>query len=223
MKSAANVLEKLPSDGLLAEGSVVIRGDGRTLFVFDATAGNTEMFGIDHDGDILSVEDGFEGLGYLAGQALLNLRPLRIMVDQSVDLAQSDDPSRRTIGHMGPSRNRKEMVFTGRIEGDVLLHQHFPVLVGVVEGPANRMVVRIQSLEDLLDVHLGHAAGCAGQAVVAHVESEGLHDFPEQGGDAVHLLLVGQVESVRPKGGIHRCADVIVSDHVRCVLMDGAR
>ena len=38
VESSANMVEELPAEGLVAEGAVVVGGDGRTLFVFDAPA-----------------------------------------------------------------------------------------------------------------------------------------------------------------------------------------
>ena len=115
---------------------------------------------------------------------------------------------------MGPSCDGKEVVLTGGVQVDVFFDQHFTILIGVVEGPADRVVLGVQSLENLLDVHLGNPFGGSGQAVIRQVQAQSLHDFPKQRGDACHLFLIGQCKGISTHRGVHRRADVVVANGV---------
>ena len=143
------------------------------------------------------------------------------MVHEAVDLAQTNDAAGGDVGDVRLPVNGKEVMFARGIQSDVLLHQHLSVLVGVIKRLAVGVVGRVQSPKDFLDIHLGDATGCAGQAVVRQIEPKRFHDLAEERLDPRHLLLVIQEEGVGTQGSFHGSADMVVADALGAVEVSG--
>ena len=85
------MIEELPAGFIAFKNTVVVRCNGGTAFVFNSTAGHAHVLGFEDHGNILCLENGFQGFGNLAGQPLLHLRSLRVVGHEPVDLTQPDE------------------------------------------------------------------------------------------------------------------------------------
>ncbi len=119
-----------------------------------------------------------ERVSDLGGEALLHLRTGRVAVDEARDLRQTGDPTvlAGDVGDVRLARERHEVVLAHRVHGDVAHHDHLVVLGLEGDGKVTRGVV-VQPDEDLVDVHVGDAGGCAHQTVAVRVLTDGLEDL----------------------------------------------
>ena len=105
--SGAYESEKLVA-GLLvvAETAEHGAGDGLAVLLFDAAHLHAEVARFDDHADAFGTDLFLDGLGDLAGHALLNLQAAREHVYQASDLAEAEDALVRQIGHMGFAEKR---------------------------------------------------------------------------------------------------------------------
>ncbi len=112
----------------------------------------------DHD-DAGGVERLHQGVGDLAGQALLHLGALGEAVHEPGQLRDAADAAvlAGDVGHVRPPEKRRQVVLAHAVEGDVA-HQH-NLAVALIKGHVE-MARRVlfQAPEHFL-VHAGHARG----------------------------------------------------------------
>ena len=156
------------------------RGDGDGAGLLDAAHRHAEVLGLDHDEHALGAESGLDGVGDLAGEALLHLGAAGVAVDQAGELRQAGDAAvvAGDVGEVGPADERHEVVLAQRREGDVA-HQDHLVVMGL-EGDLEVMVGVLEQPAEDLGVHGGDALGRALQAVAVGILADGDEDLPHR-------------------------------------------
>ena len=115
---------------------------------------------------------------------------------------------------MGFSNYGKQVVLTGAVYRDVLLHQHFPVFVFVAERRGFWLAIRMQASKNLLYVHFCHPVWSSVQAIVFEVEPQGEHDIPDILGNALDFFGVTQYKSIFPHGCLFRSGKMVVPEGI---------
>ena len=86
------------------------------------------MLGFYHDQYAFRVNKGHESVGDLAGQFLLDLKPSCEYFYSPGEFTESYDFPVRNIGDVNLAIEGQQMMFTGRIECDILFHYHLAVI-----------------------------------------------------------------------------------------------
>ena len=169
------------------------------------------MVSIDDNCHVVSAKYVAEFLRYLHGQALLDLRALCEVLHDAVQFRQTNHGTVGNVSHMRFSNDGHEVVLAVGVESDVLFHQHFVVLVLVIEHGHFRFILRIESAENLLHIHFSNPFRGATQAVIGQVKTHGKHDFPEVMLNFRHLFLIREVERIRAQWCLKRSHDVVIT------------
>ena len=117
-------------------------------------------------------------LGDLLGQALLDLQPAGVHLDDARDLGQADDPPARDVGDRRGPEERQQVVLAERVERDVLDDDHLAVVDiedRVVDQPLGIDVVA----GGQLGVHPVDALRRSDQALAVGVLADLLEDPPD--------------------------------------------
>jgi hypothetical protein len=106
------------------------------------------------DDDVLSIEDLLQAAEDLLVEALLNLRASCEVLNDSVELRETDDLAIGEVADMCDATEEEEVVLTHGGEWDVALEDD---RVGRHrESGASREVIRLEAGTELLHVHLGY-------------------------------------------------------------------
>lgn len=113
------------SPGILCEpmdlqNSPVIDGVGAAMRVLNASGCDAQMHRINDYDDVLGLQRFLESDKNLTGEAFLNLGPPAIIVDNPVELGQSNDSSAGIIPYMGMTENWEKVVLAGGFDEDIL-------------------------------------------------------------------------------------------------------
>ncbi len=103
------------------------------MLLFDAAHHHAEVLGLEDDGDALGVDGVGDGVGDLAGEALLHLQAAGEDVDEAGNFAEADDLAVGDVGDVGLAEEGQQMVLAQGEELDVLDDDHL-VVVDVEEG-----------------------------------------------------------------------------------------
>src|SRR5690606_3285401 len=106
---------------------------------------------------------------YLHGKTLLNLGTAGKILNDPVDLGESDYMTIGNVGHMGSAINRHKMMLTMGEASDVFLHKHLVVFILIFKQLYLRHVLRVQATEYLIDKHFSHSFGGTLQAIIGKV------------------------------------------------------
>jgi len=128
---------------LLVVPEAAKHGTGHSLAVllFDAAHLHTEVARFDNYADTLGADFFLDGLGDLAGEALLNLEAAGKHIDEARDFAKADDALIRQIGYVALAEERQKMVLAEAEEFNVLDDYHF--VVSNAEGRAIENIFRV--------------------------------------------------------------------------------
>ena len=91
----------------------------KRVLLLDAAHRHAEVRAFDDDGDAQGIDLLADGVGDLAGEPLLHLQPSREHVDESRDLAESDDAALRDVRDVALAEERQQMVLAEAVEVDV--------------------------------------------------------------------------------------------------------
>src|SRR5271156_4712157 len=111
---------------------------------------------LDHHGDAARLQDAFDRVGDLRGQALLDLEPFGINLDDAGQFGDADDPPVRNIADPGAPDDWRDVVLAMAFEGNAAQDDHLVVAVDLLEGLS----------EDLLRLDI----------IAAEVLAEGAHE-----------------------------------------------
>jgi hypothetical protein len=89
---------------------------------------------LDHDSDTAWRDHGVNRLRYLPSQPFLDLKPVRVSVDQAGQLAETYDSTVWNVADVGAPKEGKQMVLTQTEERDVLHDHHIVVTVKGEDG-----------------------------------------------------------------------------------------
>src|SRR5260370_2273038 len=141
--SRADQREKLVARLLIVtESAEHSAGHCRTMLLLHAAHLHTEMAGLDNQANTVRSDFFLDGLGDLAGHALLNLQAARKHVDHAGDLAEPQNTFVRQIGHVGLAEERQKVMFAEAEEFDVLHDDH--LIVGHTKRSAVQYMIQVQ-------------------------------------------------------------------------------
>ena len=104
---------------VVAEGAEHAAGlHGHAAFVYPARR-HALMLALDHHGHALGLENVADGIGDLYRHFFLDLKALRIDIDQTRQLADADDPVGGQVGDVGDADNRRHVVLAVGAEVDI--------------------------------------------------------------------------------------------------------
>ena len=199
-----NELKEFPFHGLFLEDAAVFGSYRTRINVSYAPRIHAEVFGIDHAGHILGTQRLLHGLHDLTGHPLLNLRPLGEVIHKAIHLAQPNDLALAYVGQMCPTHNGQKVVLTGRVDHNVLFHQHLAVAVLVFESGHFGHLVCLQSGKEFIDHHLCNPLWCALKAVVRQVQAQCIHDACKVLPDPLLFFLVAECKGICAQGRVRR-------------------
>ena len=147
------------------------------------------MPGFDHDHRAARPEFLFEEADHLLGEALLELRPLGVELENARELGQAQDLVAWHVRDVRVAVEGHQVMRTHGVERDVLLHDHRPVVLLVRKGRDSRLRTLIQAAEHL-QVHPRHPLVGGAQVRLVQVEPEFDEHVPNVLRKALHPLLV---------------------------------
>jgi len=151
------------------------RGNHRRALLLDPSHHHAEVTSLNHHGNSMWIENLFNCVGNLIGQALLNLKAATKDIDDPGDLAQADDLLVRKVCHVSTSKEREHVVLTQRVELDILDDHHL-VGVGLKDGIVHRIVQR-RRIPARQEVHrLGDPQRGTGQTLAVRILAQGTSD-----------------------------------------------
>ena len=171
---------------VVTESSEHSAGDGLAVLFFDAAHLHAEVAGFDDYADALRGDFFLDGLGNLAGEALLYLQAAREHVNDAGDLAEAQDALVGKIGDVRFAEEWQEMVFAEAEKFDVLDDDHF--VVGHAEGCAIQDVIEIlvvtagQELQGFFE-----ALGRFAQTFAIRILTNNFDDFAHVEGDPARI------------------------------------
>src|SRR5258708_15524263 len=120
--------------GIRAKGAQHFARDHRDAAFVNAARRHALMHCVDHDPDAARLENIVDARGNLRGELLLHLKPARVTVDDSRELADADDAIGGQVTDMGVADNGRHVMLAKRFETDVAEHHHFIVTLDFFEG-----------------------------------------------------------------------------------------
>src|SRR5262245_34749728 len=122
-------LEELhPCPGVVPERTQHGARDGKRVLFFHATHRHAQVRAFAHDGHTEWIDLLTNGLGNLVGHPLLDLQATSEHVDQSRNLAETNDVALRDVRHVTLTKERQDMVLAEAVEIDVLHDDHLAVV-----------------------------------------------------------------------------------------------
>src|SRR5215216_407366 len=119
---AGDQLHGFGPSGRVAKLAAYGAGNGLRARLADTPHGHTQVLALDHHDDTPWLQNALQSLRHLGGQPLLDLRALRVEVDQPGQLRQSGDPAVdvRDVTHVSHSGERHQMMLATTPDLDVL-------------------------------------------------------------------------------------------------------
>src|SRR5450432_3852305 len=114
----------------VAENSPHGGGDGAGTRLTHAAHRHAEVLALDDHDDAARLKNVFEGVSNLHGQPFLDLRPLRVKIDQPGEFREAGDLALhvRDVSNVGNAVERYEVVFTRAVHLDVFDDDHLVVV-----------------------------------------------------------------------------------------------
>src|ERR1700730_221113 len=168
-------------------------GHGLTVLLFYTAHLHAKMPGFDDDADALRSDFFFDGLGNLAGHALLNLQAAGEHVDQARDLAETDDPLARQIRDVGFSEKRQQVVLAEAEEFDVL-YQHHLVIADAERCSVEEVVYVLMIAAGQEFQRLFITLGCLTESFALGIFADKLDDLAHVAGDRACVDGLGVVK-----------------------------
>src|SRR5829696_3063629 len=136
--------------GRVAKLAAYGAGNGLRARLADTPHGHAQVLALDHHDDTPWLQNALQSLRHLGGQPLLDLRALRVDVDQPGQLRQSGDPAVdvRDVTHVSHSGERHQMMLATTPDLDVL-DQHEFVMADVEKRRQHRLGLFSQAMEHL--------------------------------------------------------------------------
>src|SRR5712692_9521939 len=161
-------------------------GHRRAVLLLHAAHLHAEMAGFDNHANTLWSDFFLDGLGDLAGHALLNLQAAREHVNHAGNLAEPQHTLVRQLGHVGLAEKRQQVMFAETEEFDVLHDDHF--VVGHAERRAVQYMIQIQVVPtgQILERFLVTLRRLA-QPFAIGILSDDLDDLAHVAGDAARV------------------------------------
>ena len=107
--------------------------DGRAPGRADAALRHARVFADEDDTDAARIELFVQAVGDLVGEALLQLQPVRVEVDDAGELREPEDPRRGYVPDVRDASEREQVVFAHRDERDVAREDELVVALVVGE------------------------------------------------------------------------------------------
>src|SRR5437764_367341 len=134
-----------------------------------------------------------DGLGDLAGHALLHLQATRKHIDHASNLAEPQNTLLRKIGHVSLPEEWQQVMFAEAEELDVLHDDHF--VVGHAERCAVQYMSQVQVVTagQILQCFL-ETLRCLAQPFAIGILSDDLYDFAHVAGDGARVEVLAVIQ-----------------------------
>jgi hypothetical protein len=133
----------------------------------DPTHGHAKVLGLDDHGDTLGLEARNQGISDLGGETLLKLGPPRQTIYHAGELAHAHNAAAGNVANVDLAVERQKMVFTERVEGNVLHHHH--LFVPFLKANLKQSDWILFQSGEQLGVHSGDTFGSIHEAFAARV------------------------------------------------------